>query len=133
MRGNRARGFTVIELLASLTFLSLCAGPMVTAISNGEMLALNAQDRALVLGTIMDQIDTKRSTALTTALTTGTTNSTVTVSGVYTTVALTTVISLVSGYSDLYSIDVKGSWGNQTIPNRNGSIEIITYVRAPHA
>jgi len=131
MRNKTRNGTTLVELLVCLVFLATTVGSMCYAIAQAQNVAANAGDRLLVMGAVMDQIEAQRSTALTTALTTGTTTTTKT-GVVWTSINLTTAISLVSGYTDLYKVDVTGTWGNSTIPTRNGSIEVITYMRAPH-
>lgn len=127
---RRKRGTTLVEILVSLVFLSLAIGPMVACVSQAQSAALNAQERYYVLGKVRDVIEAQRANALGALLTTGTT--TTTANGIWTPVTITTTIAGVSGYSDLYSVDVKATWGNATIPNRGGTIEIITYMRGLH-
>jgi hypothetical protein len=107
---------------------------MLGTINQAQVSAMNARERLIVMGMVQDEIDKQRSLARTTALTTGTTTSTQTSSSVYTNIALTDAITLVSGYTDLYQVDITATWGDKTLMlYRTGTIEVITYMRAPHA
>ena len=118
--------------MACLVFLSVAIYPMLTCLTQAQADSYNAQERMIVMGLIQDQFETQRTIANGSALTTGTTVSTQNPAGVYTSVSMTTVIALVTGYTDLFSVQVTASWGNATLPNRNGTITLTTYMRAPH-
>jgi prepilin-type N-terminal cleavage/methylation domain-containing protein len=129
---RKRRGFTLIEMLACIVFLGVTVYPILGCITQSQARELNAQDQMTVLGLIQDQIEGQRAIAYTTALTTGTTNTTPTPTGMTATVTLSRVITLVSGYTDLYQVQVTGTWTNTAVPNRNGSITLTTMMRAPH-
>lgn len=130
---RRQSGTTLVELLATLVFLSLCVAPMLAAITSTQSTAASSSDRMLVMAVVADAIESYRGTAETYSLTPSGTSTQVTVAGVYTKVQLNKTVSLVSGYTDLYLVTVTASWGSATMPNRNGSITVSTYMRAPHA
>ena len=85
-----------------------------------------------VEGVVQDAIETQRATAYSSALTAGTATTTSTPTGMSVTVTVKTVVSLVSGYSDLYSVAVTGTWSDTIINDTTGSISVTTYMRAPH-
>jgi hypothetical protein len=122
-----------VELMACLVFLSLAVYPMLACISGATARSMNAQERMVVLGLVEDQLESCRSTARTSALTLGTTTTTLTPGTVYTPVIVTKVISAVAGYTDLFQVAVTATWGSATLPNRNGSITLTAYMRAPLA
>src|SRR5579862_3180875 len=103
-------GFTLVELLACLAFLSLAVYPMLSCITWSLKTAQRTQDEMWVEGVVLDQIETERTVALSSALTTGTTSTTKTPTGMSVSITLQTVIALVTGYTDLYSVQVTGTW-----------------------
>ncbi len=132
VRARRRKGFTLIELLACLTFLSLAVYPMLSCITWSIKTALRTQDQMWVEGVVLDKIESERATALSSALTTGTTTSTSTPTGMSAVVTLTTVIALVSGYTDLYSVQVTATWTDALMNGNLSTVTITTYMRAPH-
>jgi len=129
---TRNRGFTLIELLACLAFLSLAVYPMLSCITWSLKTALRTQDQMWVEGVVLDQIETERTIALSSALTVGTTSTNKTPTGMSVSVTVQTVIALVSGYSDLYSVQVTGTWNDVLMNKNSSSIVLTTYMRAPH-
>lgn len=132
MRRGRTHGFTLVELLACLAFLSLAVYPMLSCITWSLKTALRTQDEMWVEGVVLDQIETERTAALSAALTTGTTTTTKTPTGMSATITLQTIIALVSGYTDLYSVQVTGTWNDVLVNSHSSSIVLTTYMRAPH-
>ncbi|HEY3780959.1 MAG TPA: type II secretion system protein [Fimbriimonadaceae bacterium] len=133
MRKRRKKGgFTLVEMLACLAFLSLAIYPMLTCITWSLKTALQTQDRMWVEGLVQDSIETQRGTALTSALTAGTTTTANTPTGMSCTVTVKTVIALVSGYTDLYSVTVTGTWTDAVFNKNQSTITLVTYMRAPH-
>ena len=125
-------GFTLVELLCCLAFLSLAVYPMLSCITYSIKSVLRAQDQMMVMGLVQDAIENQRATAYTSALTPGTTSTTSTPTGMLESVTVTTTIALVSGYTDLYSVQVTGTWQDASINGTTGTITVTTYMRAPH-
>jgi hypothetical protein len=105
---------------------------MLSCITWSLKTALRTQDEMWVEGVVLDQIETERTAALSAALTTGTTTTTKTPTGMSATITLQTIIALVSGYTDLYSVQVTGTWNDVLVNSHSSSIVLTTYMRAPH-
>ncbi len=131
-KGNPTPGIHAYRALVLLGFFEPCG------LSHAVLHYVEHQNRAQtqnqmwVEGAVLDQIETERSVALSSALTPGTTVSTVTPTGMPSSVTLTTVIAKVSGYGDLYSVQVTGSWSNELVNGNTTTVTVTTYMRAPH-
>lgn len=122
----------MIELLCCLAFLSLAVYPMLSCITWSIKTALRTQNQMWVEGLVLDKIESERAIALTSALTAGTTVTNSTPTGMSSSVTLTTVIAKVTGYADLYSVQVTGSWNNELVNANTSTVTVTTYMRAPH-
>lgn len=105
---------------------------MLTCITWSIKSVQRAQDQMWVMGEVQDAIETQRATAYSSALTAGTTTTHSTPGGMSVSVTVTTTIALVTGYSDLYSVAVTGTWQDTILNNNTGTITLTTYMRAPH-
>jgi hypothetical protein len=115
-----------------MAFLSLAVYPMLSCITWSIKTALRTQNQMWVEGAILDKIESERAVALTSALTTGTTTTSSTPTGMSSAVTLVTVIAKVTGYTDLYSVQVTGTWNNELVNGNSSSVTVTTYMRAPH-
>jgi len=129
---RKSKGFTLVEMLACLTFLSLSVYPMLSCITYSIKSVLRAQDQMMTMGLVQDAIETQRSNAYSAALTPGTTTTNSTPTGMSVSVQVTTVITLMTGYSHLYSVAVTGTWQDTITNGTTGTITITTYMEAPH-
>lgn len=119
-------------MLACLAFLSLAVYPMLSCVTWSIKTALQAQDRMWVSGLVQDALDAQRAAALNAALTTGTTTTSSTPTGMSCSVRVQTVVSLVSGYTDLYQVAVTATYTDVAFNNNASTMTVTTYMRAPH-
>lgn len=121
-----------MEVMVAVVFLSLCSAGILQSVTTAQNRASVAQDRLYALTLAQNTLDTVRRTAKTSALTPAITSTSPSNSGLPGTVTLKQTITAVSGYTNLYSIQVKVTWGSVTLPkNRSSNLTIETILRAP--
>lgn len=127
VRRGRLGGSSLIELLIAVIFLGIGATTIVSAVSTGATRALYAKHRETALALVQNQIDAVRITSRTSSLTVGTTVTTGGASNIPAGVTVTTTISLVSGYTNLYDVAITATWPEKS---KTDSLKVETYVRA---
>ena len=127
-------GTTLVELLVAVVFIGICVSSIVSCVTNSAARSVYARRRILILGQARSALENSKSTAKTSALTPGTTFSVVSVSGFSGSATLTKTISLVSGYTNLYKVNVSITWTEKALGmNRSDSMTMETWMRAPDA
>ena len=130
-RYAKLRGTTLTELLVAVVVLGACASIILGAVVTGKSRATYAKRRALALALCCDQIESARSQSLLGNLTAGTTVTPVSLPGSVS-VTVTTVSSLVSGYTNLYQVVSTATW-NEGASARPDLVTLTTLMRSPDA
>jgi|GEM_PF-3539403 len=128
-RSHGGGGSTLAEVLVSATFLAVVASALLTSVAQSHGRTARAERRLAALCKVRSLVAGFRAQGETAALTTGTTNSNAAVAQVPQTVSVSTTISLVAGYTHLYSVSVSASWPEGT---QTETVSTQTYVRAPN-
>jgi type II secretory pathway pseudopilin PulG len=133
--GFRLDGTTLVELLVAVVFIGICVSSIVSCVTNAAARAVYARRRILMLGQARSAIESSRSTARTTALTTGAPIFILSgIAGFTGTATMTKTTTLVSGYTNLYKVNVTINWTEKALGiNRPDSIVMETWMRAPDA
>ena len=130
----RLGGTTLVELLVAVVFIGICVSSIVSCVTNAAARSVYARRRILVLGQARTQIEQCRSTAKTSALTPGTTVLPMAITGFTGTPTMTKTITLISGYTNLYKVNISISWTEKSLgANRTDTVVMETWMRAPDA
>jgi hypothetical protein len=118
-----------------VVFIGICVSSIVNCVTNAAARAVYARRRILMLGQARTAIESCKSTAKTSALTSGTTFFTLSgISGFTGSATMTRTISLVSGYTNLYRVNISISWSEKALGiNRNDTLVTEAWMRAPDA
>lgn len=126
------RGTTLVELMVSVGFLGLGAVTLLACVNESLNNEAYARRRARILAAAQDVMDTTRATAHTGTVATGVTTKTIDVTGLQTGATITQTVTLQTGYSDLYEVNVTATWNERPGigQTRADSIVLDTFVRA---
>jgi len=129
---ERLDGTTLVELLVAVIFIGICVSSIITCVTNAAARSVYARRRVLILGQVRSAIEQSKSTAKTSALTAGTTISVISVPGLTGNATMTKTVTVVSGYTNLYKVNVTASWTEKALGiNRSDSMVMETWMRAP--
>ena len=126
---------TLVELLVAVVFIGICVSSIISCVTNAAARAVYARRRVILLGYARSAIESTRSSAKASALTTGLTMSVISgVPGFTGSATLSKNITLQSGYTNLYKVNVTINWTEKALGiNRSDSMVLETYMRAPDA
>jgi len=128
----RRAGTTLIELVVAAAFLGIAAGIVFESVSGNAASMDYANRRLAALDLARDQLDASRSAGRTAALAVGTTTTQVSIPSLTTKVTVTQTIAQVSGYTNLFSVQVVSSWTELgTGTPRTDSVTLSSNVEAP--
>lgn len=125
----------MVELLVAVVFIGICVSSIVNCVQTSNKRDVYARRRILMLAQARASIEASRATARTTALTTGVTVANPVTAGFTGTASLIKTTSLISGYANLYKVNVQISWSEPAAQgdNRSDSLTLETWMRAPDA
>lgn len=127
-RARKLAGTTLVELLICVIFLGLCAAAMLNAVSAAGRQASIAEEKLLALAVAKNELANAQAAAKTGTIVVGTTTTNPTDTGIKYPVSVKTVISAVSGYSDLYQVSSQVTWTADTGAALSGQVTLETYV-----
>ena len=121
-------GTTLVELLICVIFLGLCAAAMLNAVGAASRQASVAEEKLLALATAKNQIAQQQAAARDGTLAVGTSTTNPTDTGIRFPVTVTTTVSAVGGYTDLYQVLTRVSWVSDIGAEHSGAVQLQTYV-----
>ena len=131
---RKARATTLVELLVAVVFIGICVSSIVACVETSNKRDVYARRRILMLAAARASIEKSRSQAKSAALTTGITTASANTAGFTGSAILTKSITLISGYSNLYKVNVAVTWTEPAQGvNRSDSLILETWMRAPDA
>ena len=125
------RGTTLVELMVSVGFLGVGAVALLACVNSSVAMEGYARRRALILAAAENVVDGTRAAASMGTITPGASTQSLTLAGLQSAATLTQTITLQTGYSDLYLVDVTATW-NETPSagiTRTDSLELDTLIR----
>lgn len=125
----------MVELLVAVVFMGICVSSIVASVQTSNKRDVYARRRILMLAQARASIEASRATARTTALTTGITTANPVTAGFSGSASLIKTIALVSGYTNLYRVNIQISWTEPAAQgtDRSDSLILETWMRAPDA
>ena len=133
--GIRLGGTTLVELLVAVVFIGICVSSIVTCVTNAAARSVYGRRRILMLAQARAAIESSKASAKSSSLSTGTFISALSgIQGFTGTATMTKTVNLVTGYTNLYKVNVTISWTEKALGiNRSDSLVLETWMRAPDA
>jgi len=122
-------GTTLVEVLVSLTFLAAVILAILTGVSQSNRRAGMAGRRNAVLTALQSRLAEIRSTADSASLVQGSSEFSIELPSSSDLVSAKQAVSLVAGYSDLYSVSLVATWYEDA---KSQSLSLKSLVRAPN-
>jgi Tfp pilus assembly protein PilV len=130
----RLGGTTLVELLVAVVFIGICVSSLIACVETSNKRDVYARRRILMLAQARASLEASRAAARTAALTPGVTTANPVTAGFTGTASLIKTITLASGYSNLYKVNVQINWSEPAQGmNRADSLVLETWLRAPDA